>query len=70
VIGVFWGEFARRSPGAHRSNVEALLALYSEGRIKPAVTARFPLSQGAEAIARLESREARGKMVVIVEGEP
>ena len=70
IIGVFWGEFARRSPEAHRSNVEALMALYREGRIKPAVTARFPLSQGAEAIARLESREARGKMVVIVEGEP
>jgi len=70
VIGVFWGEFARRSPEAHRSNVQALMALYGEGRIKPAVTARFPLSQGAEAIARLESRQARGKMVVLVEGEP
>jgi len=70
VIGVFWGEFARRSPEAHRGNVEALMALYREGRIKPAVTARFPLAQGAEAIARLESREASGKMVVTVAGEP
>jgi len=66
VIGVFWGEFARRSPEPHRSNVEALLALYSEGRVKPAVTARFPLAHGGEAIARLEARDARGKMVVTI----
>jgi NADPH:quinone reductase len=69
VIGVFWGEFARRSPEAHRGNVEALMKLYCEGRIRPAVTARFPLSKGAEALSRLESREARGKMVVVVDGE-
>jgi NADPH:quinone reductase len=70
VIGVFWGEFARRSPEAHRGNVEALMALYLEGRIKPAVTARFPLAQGGAAIARLEARDARGKMVVLVPGDP
>ncbi len=69
VIGVFWGEFARRAPRAHRANVEALLALYLEGRVKPAVTARFPLAQGAEAIARLEARDARGKMVVTMGAE-
>jgi NADPH:quinone reductase len=66
VIGVFWGEFTSRQPEAHRSNVEALMTMYREGRIKPAVTARFPLVRGGEAIARLESREARGKVVVTV----
>jgi NADPH:quinone reductase len=70
VIGVFWGEFTRRSPEAHRANVEALMALYGEGRIRPAVTARFSLAQGAEAIARLEAREARGKMVITMAGKP
>jgi NADPH:quinone reductase len=67
---VFWGEFTRRSPEAHRANVEALMALYGEGRIRPAVTARFSLAQGAEAIARLEAREARGKMVITMAGKP
>jgi hypothetical protein len=31
------------------------------------VTERFPLARGAEAIARLGSREARGKVVVVIE---
>jgi NADPH:quinone reductase len=46
------------------------VALYGEGRIRPAVTARFSLAQGAEAIARLEAREARGKMVITMAGKP
>ena len=32
------------------------MALYREGRIKPAVTERFPLARGAEAIAALGAR--------------
>jgi NADPH2:quinone reductase len=67
VMGVFWGEFTNRMPEAHRSNVAALMAMYIEGLIRPAVTAKFPLARGADAIALLESREARGKMVVMVE---
>jgi NADPH2:quinone reductase len=43
------------------------MAMYVDGLIRPAVTARFPLEQGAEAIARLGSRDARGKMVVMIE---
>jgi NADPH2:quinone reductase len=69
VIGVFWGEFTARYPSLHAANVAALFALYLGGRIKPAVTERFPLARAAEAIARLGAREARGKVVVVVEGK-
>jgi NADPH:quinone reductase len=67
VIGVFWGEFAAREPRRHAANVAALIALYLEGRIRPAVTERFALQRGMEAIARLGARDARGKVVVMVE---
>jgi NADPH:quinone reductase len=43
------------------------MALYLDGRIKPAVTERFPLQRGMEAIARLGARDARGKVVVMIE---
>jgi NADPH2:quinone reductase len=66
IVGVFWGEFTTRNPKAHAANVAALMALYLDGRIKPAVTERFPLARGAEAIARLGAREARGKVVVMI----
>jgi NADPH2:quinone reductase len=67
VIGVFWGEFAHRFPARHRENVAALMDLYLRGLIKPAVTERFPLAQGGQALASLETRAARGKVVVTVE---
>jgi NADPH2:quinone reductase len=67
VVGVFWGEFAARYPAQHAANVAALMALYVDGRIKPAVTERFPLARGAEAIARLGGRQARGKVVVVID---
>jgi NADPH2:quinone reductase len=64
IVGVFWGEFTNRFPALHAANVAALMALYLNGTIKPAVTERFPLARGGEAIARLGSRAARGKIVV------
>jgi NADPH:quinone reductase len=66
VVGVFWGEFTRRFPDIHSANVAALMKLYEDGKIKPAVTERYPLSRGGEAIARLGARAARGKIVVTI----
>jgi NADPH:quinone reductase len=43
------------------------MTLYTDGRIRPTVTERFPLARGAEAIARLQSRAARGKLVVMID---
>jgi len=67
VVGVFWGDFTMRYPALHAANVAALMALYVDGRIKPAVTERFPLARGAEAIARLGARTALGKVVVTID---
>jgi NADPH2:quinone reductase len=67
IIGVYWGEFTNRFPSQHAANVAALMALYREGRIKPAVTERFPLERAGEAIGRLSTRAVRGKVVVLIE---
>ena len=66
IIGVFWGDFTARNPALHAANVAALMDLYREGRIKPAVTERYPLARGGEAIAALGARRARGKVVVMI----
>jgi NADPH:quinone reductase len=66
IVGVFWGEFTARNPAIHAANVAALMQLYLDDKIRPAVTEHFPLARGGEAIARLGSRAARGKIVVTV----
>ncbi len=66
IVGVFWGEFARRDPGANAANNAELIALYSAGKIKPRVSARFPLARAGEVIALLAGRGALGKVVVTI----
>jgi NADPH2:quinone reductase len=66
VVGVFWGEFTRRFPELHSANVAALMELYEQGKIKPAVTEHYPLARAGEAIAKLGARASRGKIVVTV----
>ena len=67
AIGVFWGAFAQRDPAANRANTQELMALYAAGKIKPQISERFPLARGGEAISRLASRQALGKVVVMMD---
>ncbi len=66
VLGVYWGEFARRDPKGSAANNAELIALYRAGKIRPRVSERFPLARAAEAIALLAGRGAVGKVVVTV----
>lgn len=67
IVGVFWGTWTSKNPAAFAASIEDLLKLYAEGKIKPYVSARFPLSKGADAIAHLGSRQAMGKVVITVD---
>jgi len=64
IVGVFWGAFTARNPTENAENVKELLALYTAGKIRPHVSARFPMEQAGEAIRQLSSRKAQGKVVV------
>jgi len=64
IVGVFWGAFTARNRAENAENVKELLALYTAGKIRPHVSARFPMEQAGEAIRQLSSRKAQGKVVV------
>lgn len=66
IVGVFWGASLLRDPKGHAENVKDLFRLYAEARIKPKISARFPLNRAPEALAHLSSRSAFGKIVVIM----
>jgi NADPH2:quinone reductase len=38
IVGVFWGEFARREPKANASALAELMRWYAEGKLKPQIT--------------------------------
>lgn len=64
IRGVFWGAFTAREPQKNADNIAQLFTWLEEGKIAPLVSETFPLERGGEAIAKLENREAVGKLVV------
>ncbi|MEX2239697.1 MAG: NADPH:quinone oxidoreductase family protein [Burkholderiales bacterium] len=66
VVGVFWGDFTRREPKAFAESARQLARWYQEGRLKPHVSATFPLERAADAMNLLASRKAKGKIVVTI----
>lgn len=67
IVGVFWGASTAREPKLHEQNVRDLFKLYAEGKIKPRISARYPLKDGGKAIRALSDRKATGKLVVVME---
>jgi NADPH2:quinone reductase len=64
IVGVYWGEWSRRTPQEFAAAVRELSGWFREGRLKPHVTATYPLEKAAEAIALLAGRKVKGKVVV------
>ena len=64
IVGVFWGAWVGRNLKGFREEVDELMKWYSEGKIKPHVSATFPLERAGEAITHLAERRALGKVVV------
>jgi NADPH:quinone reductase-like Zn-dependent oxidoreductase len=64
ICGVFWGAFTARDPQGFHAQVNELFDLMKAGKIDPLVSETFPLERAGDAIAKLEAREAVGKLVV------
>src|SRR5215831_10360142 len=64
IVGVFWGEFARREPENFAQSVRQLGRWYAEGKLKPHVSATFPLERAADALQLMAERKVVGKIVI------
>jgi NADPH2:quinone reductase len=65
IVGVFWGDFARREPKANAAMMAELARWYAEGKIKPAIDRTMPMAELKAAYARMGSREVKGKLVML-----
>ncbi|MFN8025352.1 MAG: NADPH:quinone oxidoreductase family protein [Acidimicrobiia bacterium] len=64
IVGVAYGMSAMLDPANAARELEALFDWYRAGKVRPAVTAHFPLAQTADAMRVLQERRALGKVVV------
>lgn len=65
LVGVFWGDFAKREPKAQAAMMAQLLRWYAEGKIKPVIDQTLPMAQLKTAYAHMGSRQVMGKLVLV-----
>ena len=65
LVGVFWGDFARREPQANAAMMAALAQWYGQGKIKPVIDSTMPMADLKAAYAHMGSRGVKGKLVMV-----
>ncbi len=64
VVGVFWGDFARREPAHHVAAMDELMQWHREGKIRPHISATYALADTPNALNDMASRKVTGKIVI------
>ena len=65
IVGVFWGDFARREPQANAAMMAELAKWYALGKVKPVIDRTMPMSELKAAYAHMGSRGVMGKLVMV-----
>jgi NADPH2:quinone reductase len=65
LVGVFWGEFAKREPAANAAMLQELVCWHGQGKIKPVIDRTLPMAELAAAYTRMGSRAVQGKLVLV-----
>ena len=64
LMGVFWGEFAKREPKNNMASMRELMGWLAEGKIKPLISGRYSLEETAQALNDMAARKVTGKVVI------
>lgn len=65
IVGVFWGDFAKREPEANAAMMRTLAGWYLAGKIKPVIDRTLHMAELKAAYAHMGSREVMGKLVMV-----
>lgn len=65
IVGVFWGSFTARDPRRNQAHLQELVTWFTEGKLKPYISATYSISQAAEALNAMMQRKVAGKIVLL-----
>ena len=65
IVGVFWGDFARREREANAAMMGQLAQWYAQAKIKPVIDRTMPMADLKAAYAHMGSRGVKGKLVMV-----
>ncbi|CAB3750376.1 NADPH:quinone oxidoreductase family protein [Paraburkholderia humisilvae] len=64
IVGVFWGEFAKREADRNTAAFAEMTGWIRSGKLRPYVSAHYPLEQAAQALNDIAQRRVVGKVVI------
>ena len=64
LVGVFWGDYARREPAANMAAMGQLMGWLASGKIRPHISGRYALADTAQALNDMAARKVTGKVVI------
>ncbi|HET8843460.1 MAG TPA: NADPH:quinone oxidoreductase family protein [Ktedonobacteraceae bacterium] len=67
IVGVFWGSFTSRNPQRNQEHLQELVTWFHEGKLKPHISATYPMNRVADALHDMQERRITGKAVLLVE---
>lgn len=67
IMGVFWGSFTARDPQRNQEHLHELVSWFQAGKIRPHISATYPLHRAADALNDMLARKITGKAVLLVE---
>jgi len=65
VVGLHWGAYMIHNPALIDEVAHKLFDLYEEGRIKPHISATYPMSRAPEALRAVTSGKTTGKVILL-----
>lgn len=64
IVGVFWGEFAKREPQQNMRGMDEMMGWMQAGRIRPLISKSYALADAPQALMDMAARKVVGKVVV------
>jgi NADPH2:quinone reductase len=68
VVGLHWGAYLMRNPQLVQDATQELYRLYEAGKIKPHISATYPLASAPEALRAVASGNTTGKVLLVPGG--
>jgi NADPH2:quinone reductase len=65
VIGLNLASYVEHAPETLNNATQALFALYAQTKLRPLISARYPLTDASHALAELAARRSVGKLLLV-----
>jgi NADPH2:quinone reductase len=65
LVGVFWGDFARREPKHQVATMQDLFSMLVSGKLRPLISKHYALDEVPQALEDMAARKVTGKIVIV-----